>query len=79
MATHPDTQGPDEKGVGRIVIAGVIVLVVILFALFNRERVQVDWILFQRSSRLIYVIIGSAILGAVADRLLIKRGRKDTQ
>ncbi len=79
MATHPDTQGPDEKGAGRIVIAGVIVLVVILFALFNRERVQVDWILFERSSRLIYVIIGSAILGAVADRLLIQRRRKDTQ
>jgi uncharacterized integral membrane protein len=76
MSTHPDRQAPDEKGAGRLIVAGIIVLVVILFALFNRERVQVDWILFERSSRLIYVIIASALLGALADRLLVRRSRR---
>jgi uncharacterized integral membrane protein len=76
MSTHPDRQTPDEKGAGRLIVAGIIVLVVILFALFNRERVQVDWILFERSSRLIYVIIASALLGALADRLLVRRSRR---
>lgn len=76
MSTHPDRQTPDDKGVGRLIVAGLIVLAVILFALFNRERVQVNWILFERSSRLIYVIVGSALLGALADRLLVRRGRR---
>jgi uncharacterized integral membrane protein len=76
MSTHPDRQTSEDKGIARLVVAGVIVLAVILFALFNRERVEVDWILFERSSRLIYVIIGSALLGALADRLLVRRGRR---
>ena len=47
----------------------------ILFALFNRDRVTVDWVIFERRSRLIYVIIASALLGALADRLLQRRHR----
>ncbi len=79
MAEHPvpAKKEGDGPGLGRIVAAGAIALFVLLFALFNRDRVEVDWILFDRSSRLIYVIIGSAILGAVADRLLIHRWRRD--
>lgn len=74
MATKtPDDQ--DRERVVRIAIAAAIALVVILFALFNRDRVTVDWILFERQSRLIYVIIGSALLGALADRLLQRRHR----
>ena len=63
----------DRERVTRLVIAAVIVIVVLVFALVNRERVTVDWILFERRSRLIYVIIGSALLGALADRLLQRR------
>jgi len=74
MATKtPDDQ--DRERVIRIAIAVAIGILVILFALFNRERVTVDWILFERDSRLIYVIIGSALLGALADRLLQRRHR----
>lgn len=79
MATHPDRQSSEDRGIARFVVGGIIVLVVILFALFNRERVEVDWILFERSSRLIYVIIGSALLGALADRLLVRRSRRSKQ
>lgn len=69
---------PDERDrerLIRIAVAAVIVLLVVLFALFNRERVTVDWVFFERSSRLIYVIIGSALLGALADRLVQRRHR----
>lgn len=69
---------PDERDrerLIRIALAAVIVLLVVLFALFNRERVTVDWVFFERSSRLIYVIIGSALLGALADRLVQRRHR----
>ena len=68
---------PEEKtSLGRIVGAGVIALFVILFAAFNFDRVKVDWVLFERDSRLIYVIIGSALLGALADRLLQRRSAR---
>lgn len=72
----PAPREPEKRDVGRLVAAAVIGLVVVLFALFNRERVEVDWILFERDSRLIYVIIGSALLGALADRLVQRRRRK---
>jgi len=49
---------------------------VILFALFNRDRVEVDWVLFDRNSRLIYVILVSAALGALGDRLVQRRSRR---
>jgi uncharacterized integral membrane protein len=65
----------DRERVTRLAIAAVIVIVVLVFALVNRERVTVDWIIFERRSRLIYVIIGSALLGALADRLLQRRHR----
>lgn len=70
----PDQQ--DRERVVRVLVAAAIVIVVIIFALVNRERVSVDWILFERRSRLIYVIIGSALLGALADRLLQRRHRR---
>ncbi|MBJ7456706.1 MAG: hypothetical protein JHC74_11665 [Thermoleophilia bacterium] len=75
----PTLDEQDRQRTTRLVIAGVIALVVILFALFNRDRVSVNWILFERESRLIYVIIGSALLGALADRLLQRRGRSKKQ
>jgi len=72
----PAPREPEKRDVGRLAAAAAIGLVVVLFALFNRERVEVDWILFERDSRLIYVIIGSALLGALADRLVQRRRRK---
>jgi uncharacterized integral membrane protein len=75
MATDKTPDAQDRERVARIVIAAAIAVLVLLFALFNRDRVQVDWLFFERSSRLIYVIIGSALLGALADRLLQRRHR----
>ena len=74
--TSPARKDPEREGVGRMVAAAVIAVLVLLFALFNRDRVSVDWIIFERESRLIYVIIVSALLGALADRLVQRRRRK---
>lgn len=62
--------------VGRLVVAAVIVAAVVWFAFANSQRVEVDFLLFTRDSRLVYVIIGAAVLGAVADRLVIHRRRR---
>jgi uncharacterized integral membrane protein len=66
----------DRPHLGRYVVAAVLAVYVILFALFNRDRVEVDWVLFERNSRLIYVVIVSAVLGALADRLIQRRRRE---
>ena len=73
----PEQRPSGRPHLGRYVIAAVLAVYVILFALFNRDRVEVDWVLFDRNSRLIYVIIISALLGALGDRLLQRRSRKD--
>ncbi len=76
MADEPARRSsPDRTTIGRLVVAAVIVVLVILFAVFNRDRVEVDWVLFERDSRLIYVIVVSALLGALADRLVQRRRR----
>jgi uncharacterized integral membrane protein len=77
MAEKLPAKTDESPGLGRIIGAAAIGLFVILFAAFNFDRVEVDWILFERDSRLIYVIIGSALLGALGDRLLQRRSHKD--
>ena len=60
----------------RHVVAAIVVAIVLWFAFANSQRVRVDYLVSDRDSRLIYVILGSALLGAIADRLLLwRRGR----
>ncbi len=77
MSEHKPAERPGNANLGRYVLAAAIALYVILFAVFNRGRVEVDWVLFERDSRLIYVILVSAALGALGDRLLQRRSRRD--
>jgi uncharacterized integral membrane protein len=76
VSEQPSDKRADGRGVGRYVLAAVIAVYVILFAFMNSHRVEVDWVLFDRDSRLIYVILVSALLGALADRLIQRRRRK---
>ncbi len=57
----------------RMIVGAIIVILIVWFAIANRHRVRVDFLLFDRNSRMIYVIIGSALLGAIADRLFFKK------
>jgi uncharacterized integral membrane protein len=79
VSEQPPAKGSgkrEQPHLARYVVAAVVAVYVILFALFNRDRVEVDWVLFERNSRLIYVVIVSVVLGALADRL-IQRRRKE--
>jgi uncharacterized integral membrane protein len=61
----------------RHVVAAIVIAIVLWFAFANSQRVRVDFLLTHRNSRLIYVILGSAVLGAIADRLITwRRGRE---
>lgn len=61
----------------RVMVAVLLVAGVVWFALDNRQRVTIDWWVAERESRLIYVIVVAALLGALSDRLLgrWRRGR----
>ena len=71
------TTPPDSKDTTRVVIAAVAVLAVVWFAFANRQRVNISWWFFDRQSRLIYVIVVSAVLGAIADRFMLSRKKKN--
>jgi uncharacterized integral membrane protein len=67
---QPDGTGGRNLPTARIVVALVIIAFVLWFGFANAQRVSVHYIFTTRRSRLIYVILGSALLGAIADRLL---------
>lgn len=57
-------------------VAGIAGVLITLFALFNFNRVEVDWILFSVRTPLIVVIVVSALLGALVDRGVQWRARR---
>jgi uncharacterized integral membrane protein len=59
----------------RLIAAAVITALLLVFAFQNSRRVEIDYIVFERESRLIFIIIGSALLGAIAGAL-IRRARR---
>ena len=78
MVDRPAPKPANRRNQVRIAIAGIAVVLVLLFAFQNRDPVKVDYLFFDRESRLIYVILGSAILGAIAGSLFRRarhRGR----
>lgn len=69
----PPTKKSDNT---RLIIAGVAVLLLLWFMVANSHRVKINWWIFDRESRLIYVIIVSAVLGAIVDRLFLAHKKK---
>ncbi|HUF84211.1 MAG TPA: hypothetical protein VMQ81_06415 [Acidimicrobiia bacterium] len=61
----------------RVIIGAIAGALVLWFALVNTRRVKIDYILVERESRLIFVILGSALLGALAGALLRRARRRD--
>jgi uncharacterized integral membrane protein len=47
------------------VVIAVLALVLLVFALLNTQEVRVDFILDDRRMPLIFVIVGSAVIGAL--------------
>jgi uncharacterized integral membrane protein len=76
-----DVVGPSHKDVDRrrqqrLVAAGVIGALVVVFALINLNDVKVHWLISTGQTPLIVVIALSFLLGIAADRLLLARAKK---
>ncbi len=76
MVDRPASRPANRKHQVRIAIAAICALLILLFAFQNRDEVNVDYLFFERESRLIYVILGSAILGAIAGSLFRRARRR---
>jgi uncharacterized integral membrane protein len=68
---------PRQRPPARLIVAGIAVVLVLWFAIVNWQRVTIDYIIFERESRLFFVIIGSALLGALAGALVRRARRRD--
>ena len=73
---RPSPARPNRPPI-RLIVAALAGVLVIWFALVNRQRVNIDYIIFERESRLIFVILGSALLGALAGALLRRVRQRD--
>lgn len=76
-------KGPAKpRDVGKIIrlsLSGIALLLLVAFAIANSNKVEVSLVVWSGEIRLIFVIIGSAILGAIAFgivRSLLSRRRR---
>ncbi|MGQ0803093.1 MAG: lipopolysaccharide assembly protein LapA domain-containing protein [Actinomycetota bacterium] len=78
MADEVPRPSPQKRQLppARLMVAGIAGVLVLWFAIVNSQRVKVDYIIAERESRLIFVILGSALLGALAGAL-VRRARRD--
>ena len=71
----PDRSGLDERQVRRIALVGALVLVgtvVLLFIVGNSGSVRVSFVFFSATISLIWVIVLSGIVGAIAGHVIAR-------
>ena len=77
MAQAPQEPGKaagsrrDTRDIVRLVGLGVALVLLIAFVIGNSATVKVDFVFFDARASLIWVILISALLGVVVDRLAI--------
>jgi uncharacterized integral membrane protein len=57
----------------QVVAGGVAAALTVAFAVANGQRVKVDWLITSTSSRLIFVIVAAALIGAIFGYVIAKR------
>ena len=64
---------------GKVIAAGVVLVLLVIFMLQNRDRANIDFLFWDIEARLWLVIVLAAVLGFVIGWLLGRsgRGRKD--
>jgi len=59
----------------RWIVAGIAIVVLLVFALQNSERVDVDFLVFDTQARVVVVILVSALIGFVVGWLIGRPSR----
>jgi uncharacterized integral membrane protein len=74
MADQPSPQ-PSRQNQTRLIVALVVTVLLVIFAIQNRHKVSVEFLFLDIETRMIWVIILSAIAGAIAG-WLVRRARR---
>jgi uncharacterized integral membrane protein len=80
MADEPPRRPPSRQNQTRLIVALVVAVFIVVFALQNRHRTRVSFLFFHWDGRVVFVIIVSALAGALAAWLVQRarrRGRRD--
>jgi len=85
MRRHEDFDPSEEGDPTRVprsgvepkwIVAGIVGILLVIFALQNAERVDVDFLVFDAKVRVVTVIVVSALLGFVAGWLVGRPSRR---
>lgn len=86
MAEAPERSGGrsgtkrDNREIARLVVFALGLVLLIAFIIGNSNNVKVNFVFFHHSTSLIWVILVSAVLGVLVDRLVIAlRKRRKTK
>jgi uncharacterized integral membrane protein len=66
----------DNREIIRLVVFGLALVLLIAFIIGNSKDVKVNFVFFHTSTSLIWVILVSAVLGVLVDRLVIALGKR---
>ena len=72
-----EDQQRNRRDIARVIAALVIVAILVAFVVKNSEKVNVSFVFFSAHVRLIWVLLVTAVLGALADRLFLWRRRRN--
>jgi uncharacterized integral membrane protein len=78
-AEHPSGRRgdrPAQRDQRRQIAVVAVLVVALVFALVNFDKVKVHWIVTTSSTPLIVVIVLSFLLGVAADRIAVRRARR---
>jgi uncharacterized integral membrane protein len=64
-----DNDREDQTNVARLVVALILVALLVAFAIDNSHSVKVGFVFTEKKIPLIFVLIGTVIVGAVLDRI----------
>lgn len=74
-SAEPGAKTPVTQQIGRIVV-GALAALFVVFAVFNRQDVVVDWIFTTTETPLIVVLVGTFVLGVLVGVALLWRSQR---
>ncbi|HZN15492.1 MAG TPA: hypothetical protein VFB78_14565 [Acidimicrobiales bacterium] len=76
MADEQPTPKPERKEQARLAGAVILVVVIAALAFDNRQDVRIGYVIGDAHVRLVYLLLVTAALGAVAGRLARRRRKR---
>lgn len=72
----PASRKRDNREIARLVVFGIGLVLLIAFVIGNSDPVRVNFVFFHTRTSLVWVILLSAVLGLLVDRLIIALGKR---